>query len=144
MSDDELPAARPGESPQAYHRRVTGAVGHPAYPSAEVKPLSPRTPVKVTLWTAGGIIAAVFLGGWQAAIRLTHIEETLRGLDGRIATVAANVQQSDPARIRDLCREVVRRELGAGLTVECPRPTRKGESVGTCRVVLGISRDERQ
>jgi hypothetical protein len=142
---DELPPQLPGETHQQYARRVTATLGHPIYATSEMKPLSPRTPIKVTLWTAGGIAAAIFLAGWNAANRLSHIEETMRGFDQRIGTLTSSISGTDPAHLRDMCRDVLRRELAGGLTVECPRATRRGESVSSCRVVPPISlRGERE
>jgi hypothetical protein len=135
---DDLPPQLPGETPQQYHRRVTAAYGNPIlHSTTELKPLSPKTPVRVTLWTAGGILAAVFLGGWQAAIRLTHIEESLRSLDTRLVDVQTKVQGSDPARARDDLRRMLRGQLRS-LTIECPRPVRKGEATAPCKVVLPL------
>lgn len=145
MADDTPPALPPypGERHEDYLRRATHAYGSPIVSTtAEYRPLSPKTPIRVTLWTAGGIIAAVFLGGWQAAIRLTHIEETMRSLDVRLVDVQAKVASTDPAHVRDDLRRIMRGQL-RGLTVQCPRPVRRGETVAECKVVLPMDlRDE--
>lgn len=140
MSEDDLPPPIPGETAGQYRRRLSMGVRLPVS-SAELKPLSPKSPIRVTLWTFGGILAAVFAAGWTAAVRLSAIETLQRQFDERLAAVAQTVQSSDPPHIKEECREVVLRQMRM-LTVECPRPVRKGEVVGNCKLVLPLSLQE--
>lgn len=133
MVSDDIPP-QPGETHRQYARRVTAALGAPAAPTVV---LTPDSKISLTIWKVGSIVGLLVGGAWVARGAYESIQDAIRRLDERLAVVAAAVSTTDPARVRDECRKVVGQELRS-LVIECPRPTRKGESVGPCKIVFPI------